>query len=79
MYIRVKVKAGARRDEIKLIGSDRLEISVKEKARQGLANSQVLSLVAEWYGCLVAEVHLVRGKTTPNKIFEIKSDLVKIG
>ena len=72
MHIQVKVKTGARREEMQLIGENRFLLSVKERAAAGAANRRVLALVAKHFARPLADVRLIRGQTTPNKLLSIK-------
>ena len=41
IYIRVKVSAGAKKENLKKIKNDHFEISVREKAERNMANARV--------------------------------------
>ncbi|OGI69010.1 hypothetical protein A3A09_02770 [Candidatus Nomurabacteria bacterium RIFCSPLOWO2_01_FULL_42_20] len=71
MFIKVKVEAGAKREEIKKISDDRFEIRVKEKARANAANYRVLQLIALHFRLPFNKVRLISGHQKPNKILEI--------
>ncbi len=72
MFIKINVKTGAKKESVKKISDDKLEISVKEPAEKGLANERVLELVREHlkeYN--VKEVRLVSGHHSPHKIISV--------
>ncbi len=72
MIYRVKVIANTSKEIVEKKSEDKFLISVKEKAEQGSANMRVKELLAKELGVEMKRVFLVRGKTRPNKIFEIK-------
>jgi uncharacterized protein len=71
MYISVRVVAGTKREEVALLAEGRLKISVKEPAKQNLANRRVLELVARHYKLPASKVRLVSGHHSPSKIFSV--------
>lgn len=74
MYISVRVVAGAKREEVKELPKGRLEVRVKEPAKQNLANKRVQALVAERYELPLHKVHLISGHHTPAKLFAVDID-----
>ena len=72
MYIKVKVAAGAKKEELKKVSVERFEIKVKEKARANAANYRVLQLMAEHFHLPFNKVRLISGHQKPAKILEIK-------
>jgi uncharacterized protein (TIGR00251 family) len=71
MYVRVEVKAGAKRESVMHIDDKTLSIAVKEPALQNQANMRVRELVAEELGVPVAKVKMISGHRSPRKIFDI--------
>ncbi|OGG68794.1 hypothetical protein A3H77_00130 [Candidatus Kaiserbacteria bacterium RIFCSPLOWO2_02_FULL_56_11] len=71
MYIRVRVTAGARKESVIEVDSKRLEIAVKEKAKDNAANRRVVELVARHYRVPVKSVRITRGHTSPAKLLTI--------
>ena len=71
MYIKVKVRAGAKRDALAQKGPDSYEISVKAQAERGLANAAARALLASHFGINQKKLRLIKGATSPAKIFEI--------
>jgi len=71
MLIKVKVKAGAKKEIIEKNGVDALLVSVKEKAVGDFANFRVRQIVSEQYGVPIEKVRMIRGHQIPNKIFEV--------
>jgi uncharacterized protein YggU (UPF0235/DUF167 family) len=71
MYIKVKVRAAAKRDALIQKGPDSYEISVKAPAERGLANCAVRVLLASHLGTNPKKLRLIKGSSSPAKIFEI--------
>jgi len=72
MYIKVKVKAGTKKEIIKKVSEDTFEVEVKAPAERGLANNRVLELVREYFKVYnVREVRLVSGHHSPHKIISL--------
>jgi uncharacterized protein YggU (UPF0235/DUF167 family) len=69
--VRVRVVANASREEV-VVENTRYRISVKEPAKSGRANERVRTLLAQTLGVSVAQVRLVRGQTTPSKLFTVR-------
>lgn len=72
MYISVRVVAGAKIERVEELPKGRLKISVKEPAKQNLANRRVLELVAKHRGVGAKKVKLVSGHRSPSKIFSVE-------
>jgi len=71
MYISVRVVAGAKKEALEVLPKGRLKISVKQPAKQNLANKRVRELVAKHLNLPLAEVRLLSGHTSPSKIFSV--------
>jgi uncharacterized protein YggU (UPF0235/DUF167 family) len=71
MYISVRVIAGAKQEEVRTLAKGRLAVSVKQPARQNLANKRVRELVALHFKLPLAKVQLVSGAHTPAKLFAL--------
>ena len=82
MYIKVKVKAGSKKELIKKISEDTFEVEVKAPAERGLANNRVLELVREYFKARLGddkvgrvynarEVRLVSGHHSSHKIINV--------
>jgi hypothetical protein len=71
MYVKVRVRAGAKREEIQEKSKDHLELSVKEPAEANLANRRVMALVAAHFKVPVARVRIVSGHHSPGKILSV--------
>lgn len=71
MLIRVKAFPKSAREEVKIIAADKLEIKVKEKPANGLANARIRQILAMHFNVAEQRVKLVAGAGKPNKIFQI--------
>lgn len=74
MYIKVKVIAGARREQVEKIKDDEYRISVCEKAERNLANTRVRELIAREYTLPVARVRIISGHQSLSKILSLYMD-----
>lgn len=71
MYVRVRVTPDAKKESIIETDGQMLTISVKEPAKQNLANERVKILVAEHYGVQVKKVKMITGHHSRQKMFSI--------
>ena len=69
MDIRVKVKAGARKERLAELKSGKFEIDVKEKAEQNAANERVRTLIARHFHVASGNVPIISGPPPPTKHF----------
>lgn len=69
-FIRVRVSAGAKKEKVEKTEKG-IKISVKEKAQRGEANTRVKELLARTLQVSLARLRLIKGHTSPSKIFEI--------
>ncbi len=68
-YLKVKVHAGEKKNRLEQKGHDTFEVWVKAPAQEGRANEAVRVLLAQKLGVLPAQLALVKGATSPAKIF----------
>lgn len=71
MIVRVKVKPGSKREEVKELSEDYLEVRVSAPPEKGRANERVLELVAKYYGVRKSSVRILKGETAREKLIEI--------
>ena len=71
MYIRVNVIAEAKKESVKEMGDNRLEIAVREPAERNMANKRVTELVAFYCHVLPKAVRLINGHHSPHKLFSV--------
>jgi hypothetical protein len=71
MLIRVKVYTDSKKQEIVQKEKDSFEIKVKEKPQKGLANKEVIAVLAAYFNIAKSKIKLIKGHKQKNKIFEI--------
>lgn len=71
MYIKVKVTAGAKKEEIKKKNIDTYYLSVKEPAERNLANKRVCGIMAEFFEISVKNIRIISGHQNSSKILSI--------
>jgi len=71
MYIKVKVKAGMKKESFEKKSDDHFEINVKEKAERNMANRRVMQLVAEHFNIAEKDVRIVSGHHHPSKLLSV--------
>jgi uncharacterized protein YggU (UPF0235/DUF167 family) len=69
MYIKVRVVAGASKEKVVKQSDDHFVISVKEKAKNNLANAQVLQIISDIYK--TKKVKIVSGHHSPGKLLSV--------
>ncbi|HNW71751.1 MAG TPA: DUF167 domain-containing protein [Candidatus Paceibacterota bacterium] len=72
MYIRVKVKANARKEEFRQTKEDHFEISVKEKAERNMANKRVIEIISSFFSVPLGKVRIVNGHQSPTKLMIVE-------
>ena len=71
MYIKVRVRAGAKKEELVEESKTHFIIAVKEPAEQNLANKRVIQLIALHFKVPAKQVRIISGHHSPSKIFSI--------
>ncbi len=72
MRISVRVKPNAKQEKTEKVGERDFSVWVKEKPQEGKANKAVIKALAEYFDIPQADVALVKGQSSKEKIFEIK-------
>jgi uncharacterized protein YggU (UPF0235/DUF167 family) len=72
MYIRVKVLAGVKKEVVKELGENRLEIHVKEPAEANMANKRVTEILSARLGVSVKKIKIINGHHHPVKLFSVE-------
>jgi uncharacterized protein YggU (UPF0235/DUF167 family) len=67
-YIRVRAKAGARKERVTM-QKEVYTIEVREKAEHGLANARIKEVLAQVLHVEVTQLVLIKGVTSPSKVF----------
>lgn len=71
MYIKLKVHAAARKEEIIKRAENSYEVWTKAPASEGRANTAVLNMLALQIGVEAKRLRIIKGAQTPSKIVEI--------
>lgn len=71
MYIRVRVKAGVRKEKITKTGETEWQMAVREPAERNLANARIKEILAQEYDVRVQDVRIVTGHHSPVKILDV--------
>lgn len=74
MYIKVRVKAGSKKEEVVIGKQESFSISVKEPATRNLANKRARELIAKHYSLPIGKVRIVNGHHSPSKLFVVDSE-----
>jgi uncharacterized protein YggU (UPF0235/DUF167 family) len=74
--VHVKVLVGAKK-EVALVRKDgHFLISVAEPRKEGRANERARELLSKHFGVPGERIRLIRGRTTPTKVFRVYDDEV---
>lgn len=68
-YLKVKVHAGEKKNRLEQKSPDSFEIWVRAPAQEGRANEAVRALLAQHLGVAENKLSLIKGATSPAKIF----------
>ena len=74
MYIKVVVRAGERKEELKQTKEDHFEIKVKEKAEKNMANRRVIEMLALFFKLPQNKIRVVNGHHHPHKLLVIEEN-----
>ena len=69
--VRVRVRAGARREKLEVLSRKELSIAVREKALENAANRRVIELVALHFRVPKSGVRILRGHRSMSKFLSI--------
>lgn len=72
MYIHVKVKTGANREEVIKVSADHYEIAVREPAKRNEANKRIVAIVRELFSG--RNVKIVNGHHSTSKLLTVEDD-----
>lgn len=71
-YLKVKVVPGAKKEIVTVRTEDSFLITTTEPREENRATTRVRELLARHLGVPIARLSLVRGATTPNKLFLLR-------
>ena len=72
MYIHIKAKTKAREEECKQLSVDHFEISVREPAKNNLANKKIITIIQTIFPN--RSVRIINGHHSPSKLLSIGDD-----
>ena len=71
MYIKVRVHAAAKKEEVKILSENRFDISVTQKAVQNLANHRVIEIISAHFHVPIKKVRIINGHHSPSKMLSV--------
>jgi len=71
MFVKVRAKPRSKKEGVKEITKDYLEVRVNQPPEKGRANERIAELLAEYFKVPKSRVKLVKGETSKEKVFEI--------
>ena len=71
MYIRIKAKAGAKKELFEKTSQDSFLVAVKEPAEGNRANKRILELVGAHFKVLPKQIRIIFGHHSTTKILSI--------
>ncbi len=71
MYIKVKVKAGQKREETEKVNENTFHISVREKAERNMANTRILEILSLELKIPINKIRIVGGHQSPTKLISV--------
>ena len=72
MRVKVKAKPKAKKEGVKKLSEELLEVRVNAPPEKGKANERIRELLAEYFKVPKSKVKLVKGETSKEKIFEVE-------
>jgi len=72
MYIKVVAKTNTKKEIILEISKDHFEISVKEKAKNNLANKKIIELLMRHFKVAQNRIRIINGHHHPHKLLLIE-------
>ncbi|GAB6183275.1 DUF167 domain-containing protein [Thermodesulfovibrio hydrogeniphilus] len=74
-FLKIFVKPGAKTSGIEEIEGDTIKIKVRSQPHDGLANKELLEVLAEFLSVPKSKIEIARGKTSKHKIIRIKGEI----
>lgn len=73
MYVKVRVRVGAKNEKVTKVKDKGFHIEVREKAEQNLANTRVREIIAQEYNVAIGKIRIIYGHHSPSKIISVDS------
>lgn len=71
MNIKVRVKAGARKESLKAVSDAVFEVCVREEPLQNQANDRVVALIAKHFKVPAKQIRITSGHHRPSKMIRV--------
>ncbi len=71
MYIKVVAKTGMKKESIFKKSEDHFLISVKEKAKNNMANKKIIEILAIYFKVPKGKIRIVNGHHHPHKLLVV--------
>lgn len=71
MYLKIKVKANSKREELVKIDENTFEISVREKAERNMANNRILEILSFELKIPINKIRIINGHQSPTKLISV--------
>jgi len=71
MLIKVKVFTGSKKQEVVQKNEDSFEVRIKSKPEKGLANKEVVEVLASYFNISTSDLKLIKGHKQRSKIFKL--------
>ena len=71
IYVKVHVKPGAKKEKVEQTRFDHFDISVKEEAKNNMANTRVREIIAQWFEVPTGKVRIISGHHSASKILSV--------
>jgi uncharacterized protein len=71
MEITIQVTAGAKTPEVTILENNQLRVKVNAPARDGLANTRLIEILAQEFKVSKSSIHILRGRKSKTKIIRI--------
>ena len=71
VYLKVKVKAESRKEEVERVNENTFHISVKEKAERKMANTRILEILSLELKIPINKIRIINGHQSPTKLISI--------
>lgn len=71
MLVHIKVESEAKEDSVYKKSDTSYIVSVREEAKENMANKKMLFLMAKFFNTSPSAIRIITGHHTPSKIIEI--------
>lgn len=72
MKIKLKVKPNSREQKVEVLPDGSFKVQVKSIADKGKANEEIVKILAKYFDVSRANIRIILGHDSPNKLVEIK-------